>query len=281
MSAKDEFTNSVKMAKDLIKDIITSSQSHNSSVNIIIEQIATQIEKLKNCVDQIDNIKLENKKLEETINEMRNRQENEIKELKEQNKGESNNAVQKSINESIQNIKEIIDELNGLSGMLKNNRSNQINKLQENVKTITRDIGTLCNSAKKLNENEGDDVAKAIASEMETNPVLKSGQPGMDWGIGGFRYGEDLDRILRNSPLRTLNNKSPSKKITLNSKSKTRSKSIGSISKKKSPSKKTLKKGKKKNKMNKKSKMTKLKTKKTKYKKKSTKRARSRRKNKK
>ena len=269
MSLQEQYNTVVENAKNMIKQIVTSSGEHNNTINAIIEQIAAQITKLKGCMQQINSIKEENKQLLQKIEDLKRQQQDELKNLKQQDKDANDKALKENIERSIQNVNEIITELSTLAQSLKSNNAGQINKLQENVKTITEEIGNLCASASKevknsVENNEGKTKIKVSDGEVYVTPqelaALKKYLPAYanlpknvvlenlpklmrmkrtsnaersKRGIGnrpawrgGFRYGDDLDRILRNSPMRTLNNSTPSKQITLKSKSKTKTKSI-------------------------------------------------------
>ena len=273
MSLQDQYNTVVQNAKTMIKDIITSSGEHNNAINIIIEQIAAQIKKLKRCMQQIDSIKQENKRLVADIEQLKKQQQDELKNLKQQDKDAKDQSLKENIQQSIQNINDIIQELSNLEQSLKSNNANQINTLQENVKTITEEIGNLCASASKetispvqtnvgnqdgkikLKVSDGDiyvtsheraalekylpayanlrkevvltNLPKLMRMKQTSSANQRKSQTTNrpPWR-GGFRYGNDLDRILRNSPMHTLNNSTPSKQMTLKSKSKTKTKSV-------------------------------------------------------
>ena len=153
--------------------------------------------------------------------------------------------------------------------------SEKIDEERLNIRNISDEYGD--------NNKYGITMNEFISGHYFKTPTYfdksaKRGNPGskMPSGkplYGGFRYGTDLERILRNSPLRSLNNKSPSKNITLKSKSRTKTRSLNAT--RKSSRIKVIKKSKKKKPTKKKKKQMKKKNKPTKKKKKSAKKKKS------
>ena len=290
INLKEEYDTVVKNAKSMIENIIKSSGIHNNNINVIIKEIAGEISKLKDCMQQIDSIKEENKQLIEKIKQMTKKHEEKLEQLQKQDNDAKDQSLKENIQQSIQNIEDIIKDLGLLAQSLKTNNENQIKNLKGNLETITKDINNLCTSAStntplqtnvgnqdgkiKLKLSNGDiyvtshehaalkkylpryanltkevvltnlpklmkrtshmDRRQNTTRQRQQRPLLRERpkkKPAWNSSTniekyGGFRYGNDLDRILRNSPMHTLNNSTPSKQMTLKSKSKTKTKSV-------------------------------------------------------
>jgi hypothetical protein len=398
----DEFKNAVDKARTLIQTITTNADNHNNIIDGIVGQIEKELNNFDTCIDQIDKIKEENENLKNKIEELQTQQKEELESLKTQTKGERDSALKANAEASMENIRQIINELETLKNKLDTDKQSQVEKLENNVKSIRSKIEGLCQNIQKettiseedqrkllqidpnnpkppnaplpklelspkdklykiltdgiynfkfhstfgvsmkkkelqnmINElnsnvmniprgtmtqkiskiitnlqsiinvkadknkkeflikiieelyqmrlktpsnisvrdfwtqklNEVRDQVKNIPDNRKSNtqnpyritfrefitkhyyntPIYYDNNRVLDANnkntsghqfYGGFRYGKDLDRILRNSPLRSLDNKSPSKKLTLKSKSKTKSKSVSIKTRKKAPKKK-------------------------------------------
>lgn len=391
----DEFKNAVDKARKLIQTITTNADNHNNIIDGIVGQIEKELNNFDTCINQIDKIKEENENLKNKIEEMQKQQKEKLESLKTQTKGEHDSALKANAEASMENIKQIINELETLKDKLDTDKKSLVEKLEKNVTSIRTKIEGLCQNIqkettaiseedqrkllqfepssnappsnqkeilykiltdgihnfnfhstfrKKMNKRELQNMINELTSNVmniprgtmtkkiskiitnlqiiinvnadkdkkkhliiiieelyqmglktpsnisvkdfwtqklnevrdqvknipdnrksttqnpyritfrefitkhyyktpihyDDNRVLDANNKNTSGHqfYGGFRYGKDLDRILRNSPLRSLDNKSPSKKLTLKSKSKSKSKSVNIKTRKKAPKKK-------------------------------------------